>query len=302
MNPTISIVVTTYNGERYLQGQLDSIRDQTLTPDEVIILDDGSTDGTSAMIRSYIKMNGLSNWHLVQNEKNLGWKANFKKGFDLAQGDLILPSDQDDLWHPDKVEQMAGVMMEQPDIQVLCCNYNLFVDGSDKRAGEMSRNMINDGSVEQIAMTPHWYYLIRPGCTYCFRRTFYNSIVSRWDIQLPHDTMLWRYACMQGGLYLLNKDLIDFRRHGDNATSTFVWTRQNRLAFIREELWFQEEALKVCKEEERPVIESVMTFLNIRREVLENRRIWKWFRLLLHYRSFYITRLGLWADLVYAFR
>lgn len=302
MKRSISVVITTYNGERYLQGQLDSIRDQTLQPDEVVILDDGSTDGTVAYVRSYIEENHLSNWRLIQNETNLGWKANFKKGFDLAQGDLIFPSDQDDIWHLDKIEKMACVMAEKPDIQVLCCNYHLFVDGADKRAGEMSRAMVNDSSIEKVDITPRWYYLIRPGCTYCFRKSFFNQIAPKWNVQLPHDTMLWRYACMQGGLYLLNEELHEFRRHGDNATSTFVWTRQNRLAFINEELWFQEEALKICKEEERPVIESIMTFLNIRKDVLQDRKVWKWFTLFFRYGEFYITKLGVYADLVYAFK
>lgn len=302
MMQTISVVLTTYNGERYLKEQLDSIRDQTRKPNEVIILDDGSSDGTVDLVRSYIAENSLSTWHLIQNDTNLGWRANFKKGFDLAQGDLIFPSDQDDVWHVDKIEEMVRVMMEHPDIMLLCSNYHLFVSGSDRRANDMQQTMVNDDAIEKIGITPRWYYIVRPGCTYCFRKEFYSAIVNRWDVQYAHDAILWRFACMRGGLYRLNKELIDFRRHGDNATSSFVWTRQNRIDPIDGYLWFHREALKVCSNDDQKTIRSIMTFLTIRKEVLQDRRIWKWFTLLFKYREFYNTNLGVYADLVYALK
>lgn len=302
MKQTISVVLTTYNGERYLQEQLDSIQNQTMPPDEVIILDDGSRDGTVDLISAYIADHDLSGWRFIKNGANIGWRANFKKGFDLARGDLIFPADQDDVWHADKIEMMVRVMTERPDIMLLCSNYHLFVSGSDKRANDMRQDMVNDGTIERIGITPRWYYINRPGCTYCFRREFYSAIVDRWDIQYAHDAILWRFACMRGGLYRLNEELIDFRRHGDNATSSFVWTRQNRIDPIDGYLWFHREALEICAGDDQQMIRRIITFLTIRKEVLQDRWIWKWFILLFKYRAFYNTRLGVYADLVYAFK
>lgn len=106
---------------------------------------------------------------------------------------------------------------------------------------------------------------------------------------------------MRGGLYRWNEALIKFRRHGDNATSTFVWTRQNRLDAIDGYLWFHEEALRVCGREDREILERVMAFLRLRKAVLEHRSIRGWLRLLIRYGDYYNTRLGAFADFVYAF-
>ena len=98
----ISLVMATYNGAKYLNEQLDSIKNQTLKLDEVIIVDDVSTDDTSYLVEKYISNHQL-NWMFIKNEKNLGYKGNFKKGLAHASGDVIFLCDQDDIWHPDKV-------------------------------------------------------------------------------------------------------------------------------------------------------------------------------------------------------
>ena len=103
MDKRVSVVMTTYNGQKYLREQMDSLREQTMPIDEVIIMDDCSTDHTPDLVSAYIKEYNLKGWNLVQNEQNQGWKKNFKSGFDLATGDYIFPCDQDDIWHPDKV-------------------------------------------------------------------------------------------------------------------------------------------------------------------------------------------------------
>ena len=70
-----SVVMTTFNGAKYIFEQLESIRGQTLCVDEVLIFDDGSTDQTVQIINDYIQSNGLENWTIKINDQNLGWKA-----------------------------------------------------------------------------------------------------------------------------------------------------------------------------------------------------------------------------------
>lgn len=70
----ISIVISSYNGSSHIVEQLDSIRNQTRTPDEVLICDDRSTDSTPEIVDKYIKMHSLGNWRLIVNEENKGWK------------------------------------------------------------------------------------------------------------------------------------------------------------------------------------------------------------------------------------
>lgn len=77
---TISVILSTYNGKRYLRELMDSLRNQTRQPDEVLVSDDASSDGTVELVRSYIEEYGLTSWRVIENTKNIGWKANFKRG------------------------------------------------------------------------------------------------------------------------------------------------------------------------------------------------------------------------------
>lgn len=110
----ISVAMCTYNGERFLADQLNSILTQTLPPDEIIICDDGSRDRTMEIGRDI-----LSRWggmfEIVQNDKNLGFVKNFEKAICLCHGDIIFLSDQDDVWLPEKIEKMMALFQDHPD-------------------------------------------------------------------------------------------------------------------------------------------------------------------------------------------
>ena len=81
MKKKISVVMATYNGQKYVLEQMESLRNQTMCIDEVIIMDDCSEDQTSQIINHYIKQYNLISWKLIQNNTNQGWKKNFKLGF-----------------------------------------------------------------------------------------------------------------------------------------------------------------------------------------------------------------------------
>ena len=105
----ISVVMATYNGERYVEKQLQSILNQSLMPDEVIIRDDGSNDSTVQIVQEFIKKHNLSSWEIKINEENLGYRKNFANLLSLANGDYIFLSDQDDEWLGDKIEKMSTI-------------------------------------------------------------------------------------------------------------------------------------------------------------------------------------------------
>lgn len=97
----ISVALCTFNGEKFISSQLDSILRQSLPVDEIIVCDDCSTDSTISILQKYATQ--FSVIHLIENEHNLGYVANFEKAIQLCQGDYIFLSDQDDIWHLDKV-------------------------------------------------------------------------------------------------------------------------------------------------------------------------------------------------------
>ena len=119
----VSLVMAVYNGEKYLIEQLDSIRKQTYLIDEVILIDDVSTDNSYELIHQYIDGYKLINWKLIKNENNLGYRKNFKKGLEIVDGDIIFLSDQDDRWHLNKIEVMVE-KMSQSNILSLASSFN----------------------------------------------------------------------------------------------------------------------------------------------------------------------------------
>lgn len=101
--PLISIVMCTYNGERFLEEQLFSIIAQTYKNIEIIISDDGSVDGTHEILERFMEQENI---RVIFQPKNLGPVKNFDFVSRMAKGDYIAFADQDDIWHPHKIETL----------------------------------------------------------------------------------------------------------------------------------------------------------------------------------------------------
>ena len=95
----------TYNGEKYIKEQLESILNQTIAIDEIIICDDGSNDKTIQIIEE-IQLEYPNKISLYKNQVNLGSNKNFEKAITICSGDYIFLSDQDDIWKNNKVEKI----------------------------------------------------------------------------------------------------------------------------------------------------------------------------------------------------
>ena len=116
-NHKVSVVVCTYNGERFLREQLDSLVSQTYSDLEIIISDDRSTDGTVKIAESFQKKDPRIRIHV--NNNNLGYNRNFEQAFELATGDFIAVCDQDDIWKKNKIEAMMPLFKDDA-ILVYC--------------------------------------------------------------------------------------------------------------------------------------------------------------------------------------
>lgn len=100
----------TYNGEKYVNEQLESIIQQTRRPDEIIVCDDGSTDKTVNIVQKVLKESGIT-YKIIKNLTKLGFIKNFEKAISLCKGDIIFLSDQDDYWLDNKIEKMEKVFI-----------------------------------------------------------------------------------------------------------------------------------------------------------------------------------------------
>jgi glycosyltransferase involved in cell wall biosynthesis len=114
----ISVALCTYNGAAYLSDQLQSILDQTYPVTEIVVVDDGSGDETLAILRSFSDAYPLIK--IYKNHVQLGAIKNFEKALSLTRYDLIAIADQDDVWHPQKIEKMMTAW--PPDVPLVYCD------------------------------------------------------------------------------------------------------------------------------------------------------------------------------------
>lgn len=301
-NEKYSIIMTTYNGEKYVINQLESIRQQTLVPTEVLIFDDCSTDRTQIIILDYIHQNNL-NWELICNKKNLGWKKNFIQGICKAKYEYIFISDQDDIWEPNKCEFMIYTMVGIASCNLLLSNYEPFsLDKSihipfsmrfQKQTNHFTKiepNVINITSV------------FRPGCTYCFRKTFYDVISKYWIDNLAHDQFIFHMALLFDSAYHIEFKSIKFRRHDQNNTPPNIRDTQFRILQIEESLKHLNMYSSFVKLQFGdnyflvPILERALEFLYCRKNYYSLPSLKKWIHLFYHYYNCYPSARNLAGD------
>ncbi|WP_419815162.1 glycosyltransferase family 2 protein [Glacieibacterium sp.] len=216
----ISIALATFNGERYLTEQLDSLAAQDHLPAELVICDDQSTDGTAALVAAFAQTAPFPVRFKV-NAERLGYRRNFMKAAELCSSALIAFSDQDDVWRADKLSQ---VVRRFADPAVLLVHHNArLVDGDGKPFGRL-REL--DGTADTIAgrmgASP---WMFPQGLTICFRRELLalselrERSIDFFDERDPlaHDQWLYLMGLVFGSTCYINDTLLDYRQHGSNA-------------------------------------------------------------------------------------
>ena len=304
---SIGIVISTYNGSKYILEQLTSLINQTQIIDKVLILDDCSTDNTVSIVKKFIEKNNLSTWLIEVNEENVGWKINFWRGISLIDTDVIFLCDQDDIWMRDKVKIMTSIMQNK-DITLLACGYTPYY-GDDahpiKINDALTRQMTNSGKIIKINFTPKFMYVDRPGCTYAVRHSLVELANNIWTPTVSHDGLLWRVSILTGGAYLLDRNLILWRRHGESATSMKQISKSsmldkryynNLITFINPNIDFINSLLHFIKhdnlnlfEEKRNILEKELSFNVYRKKVYDERRVLGVIKLVFMYHDFYFS-------------
>lgn len=212
----ISVAMTTYNGERYVIKQLDSILRQTRVPDEVVICDDGSQDTTVDLVTTFIETHKLANWHLYQNNPNLGWQKNFFKAAGKTTGDIVFFSDQDDIWKEEKIEMMSNMMCERQ----MGCLYSekTIIDGEDKFIeGRQDKNHYT-ADVKKITLSNSFFDLKTLGCCMCVDRALLDLYLKLDFPEGGHDSQCGRLAVLTSSLWHIDLPLIEYRIHGNNTS------------------------------------------------------------------------------------
>lgn len=124
-----SVALCTYNGEKFLNKQIDSILEQTISVDEIVVCDDGSTDATVSILNSY-KEKFPTVFKIHINGKNLRSVKNFEKAISLCENEIIFLCDQDDVWKPEKVSLFLKKFRENTAVDVFASNA-VIIDDND---------------------------------------------------------------------------------------------------------------------------------------------------------------------------
>jgi len=207
----VSIVIGTYNGEKYIETQLKSIVSQTYKNIEIIIVDDSSNDNTVAIINEFAEKHNNINIHPFK--ENVGYIKNFERGIALANGELISLSDQDDWWEPKKTEKLVANIKNH---DLIYCDSS-FVDeklNSMDSSFSKIKNMINSNNPV--------HFLIDncvSGHAALFKKELYNK-ATPFPKLIPHDWWLTFIASANNGVTYLNEPLVKYRHHQNNVIAS----------------------------------------------------------------------------------
>ncbi|NML69378.1 glycosyltransferase [Chryseobacterium sp. RP-3-3] len=216
----VSVALCTYNGEKYLSQQLDSILTQTTAPDEIVVCDDMSTDSTIEILSAY-QQNYPHIFKVFRNETNLGFIKNFEKAIILTTHEIIVISDQDDIWEKDKIEetirffeanvQFDGVfhdlkLMDEENTQPSYLNWkNISHETVNKEIseGELFTALVNKGS-----------FIL--GCALAIKREALAKYNLK-DFPVAHDYFIVQKLSMKNALGFIPKSLSSYRLHSNQV-------------------------------------------------------------------------------------
>lgn len=220
MNEKIDVLMATYNGEKYLKEQIDSILNQTYQNIHLIISDDCSTDKTREILKTYEENERIS---VFYQEKNLGYVKNFEFLLKQVENNLYMLSDQDDFWMPEKIEKSVKKLQNENldlvfgDLEVVDENLNTIYNS-------FSKFMLLDRKIKRELNTNKLQYLYNcmTGCTILSKKEFLDKILplptnSKYMI---HDYWMGLVISLNGKVGYLEETYIKYRQHGNNQVGT----------------------------------------------------------------------------------
>jgi glycosyltransferase involved in cell wall biosynthesis len=210
----ISIALASYNGEKFLTDQLFSIINQSLLPNEIVIVDDCSQDGTVDIVKRFMNKKNQSDVKikLFANKQNEGVLKTFQKAILKTEGDIIFFSDQDDLWNFKKIESTAKVFQSKRGVGVVATSYNLI-----NQEGKMIKKGNDSGSLEEISFDSIIGGNKYPGCTMAIKSNYRHFFV---DLPLGgflHDWFIALISSIQNEFFYFYQPLTSYRLHEGNT-------------------------------------------------------------------------------------
>lgn len=205
----ISVCMAAYNGERFIHEQLTSILAQLSSEDEIVIVDDASSDETVAIAESFCD----GRIRILQQGRNHGVIKTFGHALEEAKGEIIFLADQDDIWRMDKVVKINGMFSACPDISLVISNCSII----DADGNITSESWCKSGSFQAGAL----HNLVRNryrGCQMAFRRSILGYCLP-FPPDIPmHDMWIGIVNQFVGRTGFIDEPLVFYRRHDQNKS------------------------------------------------------------------------------------
>jgi len=235
MTPDISIAMGTYNGASFLEKQLDSLKNQTVPPREIVVCDDGSTDTTLAILQTFAKTAPFP-VKIIRNDKNLGFADNFLKAASLCEGHLIAFCDQDDIWSAEKLAIASAAFLD--DTITLFSHGCQLISASDAPL-KNPESVLPTGLYGLQELDPMNAFF---GYSCVFRR----HLLSLWDsekrpadlidnnVLLGHDRWVYFLATATGRVAYDERPLVLYRQHGNNQIGSESFRKKSTFQLLRQ--------------------------------------------------------------------
>lgn len=276
---SIGVVIATYNGEKFLGEQLQSLFEQARRPDRIVLVDDGSTDRSVDIARSMLQPSGID--FDIVNSNRAGAAGAFAAGFERVKTELIFPCDQDDVWKPEKISRLVEAL-SSANVGMAFCNADL-VDFKLNPLNRTlfdrvefdarSRKRLRDGSVVELIRRNR-----AAGACMAFRSTFLADI-----LPIPpgwlHDHWIALVIALRVNIAVVDECLNLYRQHdrqvvGARHESMISNAMQRRnsagVHYERQvEMWTALRDRVIDRQYERTSIELVEARLELARDRLK---------------------------------
>ncbi len=223
MKDKISIAMTTYNGVKYLREQLDSLYCQTLLADEIVVVDDCSTDDTVKILEEYHRTKELKYY---VNERNIGVNKNFEKALTLCQGDYIALCDQDDVWFPSKIEKSyKQIKLIEKEDAALVSSRNVSTDENLNILSKGQSDIDSDNYITTL------FGHRSQGSSLMMNRTLLKYILPiPKNEKMVFDLYIGLIAAMVGSKFNIGEPLMYYRHHSTNVLAKINVINKSRFA------------------------------------------------------------------------
>jgi glycosyltransferase involved in cell wall biosynthesis len=244
MTPTVSVALCTYNGARYIEEQVLSILNQSVPVAEIVLSDDGSTDDTVAIARrtlADINLKGaVAPVHLrvIENAAPLGVARNFEQALGACAGDFIALCDQDDIWHPRRLERLMQAFAGRPEVLLVHSDAALVAeDGSSLGMTLFDALEVTQSEKAEIHSGHGFDTLLRRNLVTGATTMVRAELVTRaapFPASWIHDEWMAIIAAASARFDLVNESLTDYRQHGGNQIGARKLSLRDKIRKLRE--------------------------------------------------------------------